>query len=82
VTKHEFPPKVSGPHPSGRKARFGSFQLLPRQRLLLDAGKRVPIGSRALDILTLLIERAGEVVTCTSPASGGRSAVTKRPVGT
>jgi predicted ATPase/DNA-binding winged helix-turn-helix (wHTH) protein len=63
VTKLEFPPKVSGPHPSGRKARFGPFHLLPRQRLLLDAGKRVPIGSRALDILILLIERAGEVVT-------------------
>jgi predicted ATPase/DNA-binding winged helix-turn-helix (wHTH) protein len=63
VTKREFPPKVSGPSPSGLKARFGSFQLLPRQRLLLDAGKRVPIGSRALDILMLLIERAGEVVT-------------------
>ena len=61
--KREFPPKVSGPRPSGLEARFGSFQLLPRQRLLLDAGKRVPIGSRALDILTLLIERAGEVVT-------------------
>jgi predicted ATPase/DNA-binding winged helix-turn-helix (wHTH) protein len=63
VTKREFPPNASGPQPSGRKACFGSFQLLPRQRLLLDAGKRVPIGSRALDILILLIERAGEVVT-------------------
>jgi predicted ATPase/DNA-binding winged helix-turn-helix (wHTH) protein len=63
VSQREFPPKVSAPRPSGLKARFGSFQLLPRQRLLLDAGKRVPIGSRALDILMLLIERAGEVVT-------------------
>ena len=63
MTKREFPPKVSGPRPSGLKARFGSFQLLPRQRLLLDGGKRVPIGSRALDILMLLIEHAGKVVT-------------------
>jgi predicted ATPase/DNA-binding winged helix-turn-helix (wHTH) protein len=63
VMKREFPPKVASPRPSGLEARFGSFQLLPRQRLLLDAGKRVPIGSRALDILMLLIERAGEVVT-------------------
>ena len=63
VMKREFPPKVSGPRPSGLKARFGSFQLLPRQRLLFNAGKRVPIGSRAFDILMLLIERAGEVVT-------------------
>ena len=61
--KREFPPKIAGPRPSGLEARFGSFQLLPRQRLLLDAGKRVPIGSRALDILMLLIERAGEVVS-------------------
>ena len=63
VTKREFPPKTSGPRPSGLKACFGSFQLLPRQRQLLDHGKRVPIGSRALDILMLLIDRAGEVVT-------------------
>jgi predicted ATPase/DNA-binding winged helix-turn-helix (wHTH) protein len=41
---------------------FGSFQFFPRQRLLLDQDKAVPLGSRALEILTALIENAGEVV--------------------
>lgn len=41
---------------------FGPFLLLPRQRELRRAGAPVPIGSRALDILILLAERAGEVV--------------------
>src|SRR5690242_6165355 len=41
---------------------FGQFQLFPRQRLLLDQGKAVPLGSRALEILTALTESAGEVV--------------------
>ena len=41
---------------------FGSFQLFPGQRLLLDNGKAVPVGGRALDILTVLVEAAGETV--------------------
>ena len=39
---------------------FGGFQVLPRQRLLLEAGRRVRIGSRALDILLALLESPGE----------------------
>ena len=31
---------------------FGSFQLFPGPRLLVDNGKAVPVGGRALDILT------------------------------
>jgi predicted ATPase/DNA-binding winged helix-turn-helix (wHTH) protein len=58
----ELSPASVSPHPS-QKARFGTFQLLPKQRLLLDDGKRVPIGSRAFDILMMLIENAGRVVT-------------------
>ena len=42
---------------------FGSFQLIPRRRLLLDGGRPVPIGGRALDILAVLIEAAGETVS-------------------
>lgn len=42
---------------------FGSFRLLPAQHLLLDQGNPVRLGSRALDILTALIERHGETVT-------------------
>src|SRR5215472_2522327 len=42
---------------------FGSFRLVPAQRMLLDDGKQVRLGSRALDILTALVERAGETIT-------------------
>ena len=41
---------------------FGPFHLLPRQRLLLEAGKPVRLGSRALNILIALPERPGELV--------------------
>jgi DNA-binding winged helix-turn-helix (wHTH) protein len=42
--------------------RFGRFQLCPSQRLLLEGKRKVQLGSRAFDILTLLVERAGDVV--------------------
>jgi predicted ATPase/DNA-binding winged helix-turn-helix (wHTH) protein len=45
-----------------RAASFGPFQLRPKQRLLLEGDKPVRLGSRALDILIALVERAGEVV--------------------
>ncbi|HUC71033.1 MAG TPA: winged helix-turn-helix domain-containing protein [Stellaceae bacterium] len=41
---------------------FGSFRLIPAQRTLLDDGKPLRIGSRALDILVALVERAGETL--------------------
>jgi DNA-binding winged helix-turn-helix (wHTH) protein len=41
---------------------FGPFRLLPEQRLLLNGDQPVRVGSRALEILIMLIERAGEVV--------------------
>jgi predicted ATPase/DNA-binding winged helix-turn-helix (wHTH) protein len=40
---------------------FGAFRLLPT-RQLLRAGKAVSLGSRALDILIVLLERPGELV--------------------
>jgi DNA-binding winged helix-turn-helix (wHTH) protein len=46
----------------GRVFSFGSFRLFPSQRQLLDGNARVRIGSRAFDILTILVERAGEVI--------------------
>jgi predicted ATPase/DNA-binding winged helix-turn-helix (wHTH) protein len=42
---------------------FGPFRLIPSRQLLLRDGLPVPIGGRALDILTLLARRPGEVVT-------------------
>jgi predicted ATPase/class 3 adenylate cyclase/DNA-binding winged helix-turn-helix (wHTH) protein len=41
---------------------FGSFEFIPVQRLLLEGGKPLRLGSRALDILLALIESAGETV--------------------
>jgi len=42
---------------------FGSFQLVPAQRLLLNSGNSLRLGSRALEILITLIECAGETVS-------------------
>jgi len=42
---------------------FGSFRLLPTQFLLLEGDKPVSLGSRALEILIVLLERPGELVT-------------------
>ena len=41
---------------------FGPFRLLVEQRALLKEGVPIEIGSRALDILIALVERAGEIV--------------------
>jgi predicted ATPase/DNA-binding winged helix-turn-helix (wHTH) protein len=42
---------------------FGSFSLLPGQRILLEDGEKVALGSRALDVLIALVDRAGQVVS-------------------
>jgi DNA-binding winged helix-turn-helix (wHTH) protein len=42
---------------------FGSFRLLPAQFLLLEGDKPVRLGSRALEILIVLLERPGELVS-------------------
>jgi predicted ATPase/DNA-binding winged helix-turn-helix (wHTH) protein len=42
---------------------FGPFQLFRSQRALVLGERRVRLGSRAVDILIALAERAGEVVT-------------------
>jgi predicted ATPase/DNA-binding winged helix-turn-helix (wHTH) protein len=50
--------------PSGSDTiSFGTFSLSVSERLLLNRGKRVPLGGRAFDILIALVERAGEVVS-------------------
>ncbi|WP_380931193.1 winged helix-turn-helix domain-containing protein [Sphingomonas arantia] len=45
-----------------RSFAFGPFVLEPERQALLKDGNSVRIGGRALDILTLLVERSGEVV--------------------
>jgi DNA-binding winged helix-turn-helix (wHTH) protein len=42
---------------------FGPFRLLPTQFLLLEGDDPVPLGSRALQILIVLLERPGELVS-------------------
>jgi len=42
---------------------FGPFHLFPAQQVLLEADKPVRLGSRALEILALLVERPGEMVS-------------------
>jgi predicted ATPase/DNA-binding winged helix-turn-helix (wHTH) protein len=41
---------------------FGSYCLIPAERLLLRNGDAVDVGSRALDVLIALVASAGEVV--------------------
>ena len=42
---------------------FGPYRLLMRRRLLFRGDEQLPLGSRAVEILLLLIEHAGEVVS-------------------
>ena len=49
--------------PTGAVISFGPFRLHAAERLLKKGDQRLPLGSRALDILTALVERAGEVVS-------------------
>ncbi len=56
------------PYPINRSSSdeplaFGPFILVPSQQLLLKANQPVEIGTRAFEILTCLVERAGEVVS-------------------
>jgi predicted ATPase/DNA-binding winged helix-turn-helix (wHTH) protein len=48
---------------SERAISFGPFRLVPGQRLLLEGDKPVRLGSRALDMLIVLVEHPGEVVS-------------------
>ena len=41
---------------------FGPFVLIPERQLLLREGTPVRIGARALEILTVLVERWGELL--------------------
>jgi predicted ATPase/DNA-binding winged helix-turn-helix (wHTH) protein len=42
---------------------FGPFRLCPAHRILEKAGSPIHLSARALDILVVLVERAGEVVS-------------------
>jgi DNA-binding winged helix-turn-helix (wHTH) protein len=55
--------KPSKPAGATREVSFGPFRLLPAQFLLLEGDKPVPLGSRALEMLIVLLERPGELVS-------------------
>lgn len=46
-----------------RSFAFGPFLLVPERQLLMEDEVRLRIGGRALDILTALVERPGELVS-------------------
>lgn len=46
----------------GRALCFGRFRLLLEKRTLLESGRPVPLGSRAVELLTVLLEHRGELV--------------------
>jgi DNA-binding winged helix-turn-helix (wHTH) protein len=45
-----------------RNLRFGPFELSISERVLRRDGRKLPLGDRALDILTYLADRPGEVI--------------------
>ncbi|MGH8249255.1 MAG: ATP-binding protein [Steroidobacteraceae bacterium] len=45
------------------RIRVGGFELFPAERRLCAAGKPVEIGARAFDLLLVLVENAGRLVT-------------------
>ncbi|MDI4237376.1 winged helix-turn-helix domain-containing protein [Bradyrhizobium sp. Arg237L] len=47
----------------GEAFQFGPFRLAVSERLLMNGDVQVSLGSRALDVLIALVERAGEVVS-------------------
>ena len=61
---HTDPLKPSEPAgATTSEVSFGPFRLLPAQFLLLEGDKPVPLGSRAMHILIVLLERPGELVS-------------------
>ena len=46
-----------------RAFSFGPFRIVPRARLLERDGSRTPVGSRAFDLLCVLVSRPGEVAS-------------------
>src|SRR5271170_4455302 len=49
--------------PEDRTWNFGPFRMVPSQQALFEGERRVKLGSRAFDILRVLVQRAGALVT-------------------
>ena len=61
VAAERVAPYLAAGRPS-RSFRFGPFLLHPERQLLLNLHAPVRLGGRAFDLLTVLVERAGELV--------------------
>lgn len=48
---------------SDQAMHFGPYRIHPQQRLVLEAGRPLRLGRRAVDILLILLEQAGNVVS-------------------
>ena len=48
---------------SEQAVHFGPYRIHPRQRLVLEAGRPLRLGRRAVEILLILLEQAGNVVS-------------------
>lgn len=55
-------PDITGPRVKNAFA-FGPFKLSVAERLLKRGEETLPIGGRALDLLTVMVERAGEIIS-------------------
>ena len=49
--------------PVEQTVHFGPYRVHPRQRLVLEAGQPLRLGRRAVEILLVLLEHAGQVVS-------------------
>jgi non-specific serine/threonine protein kinase len=55
--------KTAATTPARAALKFGRFLILPHHREFFIGGMPVPLGSRAFDVLMVLIEAGGELVT-------------------
>jgi DNA-binding winged helix-turn-helix (wHTH) protein len=54
---------MDSPRPSDERVfYFGSFELYPAKRLLVNDGVSLKVGGRAFDLLVMLVENAGRIV--------------------
>ena len=58
---------------------FGAFRVLPAQRILLEGGKPLHLGSGALDVLLALVECAGDTIHKDQALGDGRVATASSP---
>lgn len=62
--------RTAGSRAAAESIRFGAFRIVPNARRLERGDEIISLGSRAFDLLCLLIERAGEVVSKVELMSG------------